>query len=71
MTAAGVALLEPEELDLGLDALDESHGGQLCVCVCVGLCVGMKAIMRFGESLSEVFGVVSATSGNGEKTVMY
>jgi hypothetical protein len=31
----------------------------------------MKAIMRFGESLSEVFGVVSATSGNGEKTVVY
>jgi hypothetical protein len=26
MTAAGVALLEPEELNLGLDAFDESHG---------------------------------------------
>lgn len=34
MTAAGVALLEPEELNLGLDALDESHGGRLWVCVC-------------------------------------
>lgn len=27
MTAARVALLETEELDLGLDAFDESHGG--------------------------------------------
>lgn len=26
MPAAGVALLEPEQLDLGLDALDEAHG---------------------------------------------
>jgi hypothetical protein len=26
MAAAGVALLEPEELDLGLDAFDEAHG---------------------------------------------
>jgi hypothetical protein len=26
MTAAGVTLLEPEELDLGLNAFDESHG---------------------------------------------
>jgi hypothetical protein len=44
MTAAGVALLEPEELDLGLDALDESHDGRLYVCV--GGCGGMQALMR-------------------------
>lgn len=32
MTAAGVALLEAEELDLGLDAFDESHcDGRGCV----------------------------------------
>ena len=32
MTAAGVALLEPEELDLGLDSVEEveSHDGGLC-----------------------------------------
>ena len=38
MTAAGVALLEPEELDLGLDSVEEveSHGGRLVSCICGG-----------------------------------
>ncbi len=35
MAAAGVALLEAEELELGLDAVNETHGGRLCVWECV------------------------------------
>ncbi len=40
MAAAGVALFEPEELDFGLDAVEEAHSGDGCVGVCVcGGCV--------------------------------
>ena len=38
MAAAGVALLEAEELQLGLDAVEETHGGRLCAWECVCGC---------------------------------
>ena len=46
MAAAGVALLEAEELDFGLDAFEETHFGWMCVlCVRMCVCVGVAFVL--------------------------